>query len=81
LPLDDPLLKLENVIVTPHWSASTADVWAASGNAMADGLLRVARGQVPDNVINRDVLERSRFREKMARFAENQLVDEASVQQ
>jgi phosphoglycerate dehydrogenase-like enzyme len=71
LPLDDPLLDLDNVILTPHWSASTADVWRATGRAMAEGMLRAARGLVPENVVNPEVLDRPAFREKLARFAEN----------
>jgi phosphoglycerate dehydrogenase-like enzyme len=71
LPADDPLLKLDNVIVTPHWNASTTDVWQATGRAMAEGMLRVATGQAPDNVVNRDVLTRPGFQKKLQRFAEN----------
>jgi phosphoglycerate dehydrogenase-like enzyme len=71
LPLGDPLLGLDNVILTPHWLASTSDVWKATGRAIAEGLSRVARGEMPENVINRDVLERSGFCAKLARFAEN----------
>ena len=40
LPADESLLKLENVIVTPHWLCSTSDVWRATGQAMAQGMLR-----------------------------------------
>jgi phosphoglycerate dehydrogenase-like enzyme len=69
LPLGHPLLSLDNVIVTPHWNASTTDVWQATGRAMAEGMLRVASGQIPDNVVNREVLERGGFRKKLARFA------------
>lgn len=71
LPLDDPLLGLDNVLLTPHWSASTWDVWRATGRAMAEGMLRTARGLVPENVVNPEVLGRSVFREKLARFAAN----------
>lgn len=71
LPIGDPLLKLDNVIVTPHWNASTTDVWRATGEAMAKGMLRVATGQVPEHVVNREVLERPGFQTKLARFAEN----------
>jgi phosphoglycerate dehydrogenase-like enzyme len=71
LPLGDPLLALDNVILTPHWSASTSDVWLATGAAMAQGMLRTACGEVPENVVNAEVLERSRFREKLSRFRTN----------
>ena len=71
LPADDPLLALDNVIVTPHWLASTTDVWQATGRAMALGMLRAAQGLVPDDVVNTEVLERPGFRDKLARFSEN----------
>jgi phosphoglycerate dehydrogenase-like enzyme len=69
LPADDPLISLDNVILTPHWSASTSDVWQATGRAMAEGMLRASRGQVPDNVVNQEVLSRPVFQAKLARFA------------
>jgi phosphoglycerate dehydrogenase-like enzyme len=69
LPLDDPLLELDNVILTPHWLASTREVWDATGRTMAEGMLRAARGQVPDNVVNREVLDRPGFQAKLSRFA------------
>jgi phosphoglycerate dehydrogenase-like enzyme len=71
LPPDDPLLELDNVIVTPHWCASTTDVWRATARAMAEGMLRAACGRVPQDVVNREVLDRPGFRAKLARFAEN----------
>lgn len=69
LPADDPLIALDNVILTPHWSCSTADVWAATGAAMAEGMLRAARGMVPETVVNPEVLDRNEFRRKLERFA------------
>jgi phosphoglycerate dehydrogenase-like enzyme len=71
LGVDDPLLELEGVILTPHWSASTTDVFAATSRAMAEGMLRAARGDVPENVVNREVCCRAGFQAKLARFVEN----------
>lgn len=71
LPANHPLIALDNVILTPHWSASTRDVWQATGRAMIEGILRVARGEVPENVVNRDVLDRPGFKTKLAQFSEN----------
>lgn len=71
LPVSNPLTRLENVIVTPHWSASTRDVWEATGQAMVAGMLRVSRGELPDNVVNREVVDRPGFQAKLERFAEN----------
>ena len=41
------------------------------GRAMAEGMLRAARGEVPENVVNKEVLDRPAFKEKLGRFAEN----------
>jgi phosphoglycerate dehydrogenase-like enzyme len=71
LPAGDPLTALDNVILTPHWCASTSDVWRATGRAMAEGILRAACGDVPDNVVNAAVLDRPGFRAKLRRFAVN----------
>ncbi len=68
LPAEDPLTRLDNVILTPHWLASTTDVWRATGRAMAEGMLRAASGRVPEHVVNREVLDRPGFRAKLARF-------------
>jgi phosphoglycerate dehydrogenase-like enzyme len=69
LPADHPLIGLDNVILTPHWSASTLDVWQATGRAMVEGVLRASCGEVPDDVVNREVLDRADFQTKLARFA------------
>jgi phosphoglycerate dehydrogenase-like enzyme len=71
LPPDDPLIALDNVILTPHWSASSRDVWEHTGRAMVEGMLRAARGEMPENIVNRDVLERPAFQAKLKRFREN----------
>jgi phosphoglycerate dehydrogenase-like enzyme len=72
LSADDSLTRLDNVILTPHWLASTSDVWSATGRATAEGILRAARGEVPADVVNPEVLDHPAFREKLARFVENQ---------
>lgn len=72
LPADDPLIKLDNVILTPHFAPVTAEIWITGGRIMAANILKVARGQLPDNIINREVLDSPRFQSKLARFAENQ---------
>lgn len=66
LPAADPLVGLDNVILTPHWNASTTDVWRATGQAMASGMLRAAAGEVPEHVVNREVLDRPGFQAKLA---------------
>jgi phosphoglycerate dehydrogenase-like enzyme len=74
LPVDHPFISLDNVILTPHFAPATSDVWLSGGKQLANGMLQVARGQVPNNVVNKDVLERPGFQTKLARFAENQAI-------
>ncbi len=71
LPLDDPLLALDNVILTPHWLPATRDAARLAVLAMVEGMLRAATGLVPANVVNPAVLDRPGFRAKLARFRAN----------
>lgn len=69
LPTSDPLTQFENVILAPHWSCSTSDVWRSTGRAMAEGMVRAAHGELPDNIVNTEVVDRAGFRAKLGRFA------------
>lgn len=71
LPMDDPLLSLGNVILTPHWLPSTRDAARLTMSSISQGMLRAAQGLVPGNVVNPEVLDRPGFRTKLAGFARN----------
>jgi phosphoglycerate dehydrogenase-like enzyme len=72
LPLTSPLLTLDNVVLTPHWLPSTHRAARATRAVIIRNVLQVARGCVPHNVLNPEVLGRPGFRAKLARFAPNQ---------
>lgn len=74
LPVDDPLIRLDNVILTPHFAPATSDIWTAGGKQISRCMLQAARGEVPDKVVNKEVLERPGFQKKLARFLENRAV-------
>lgn len=74
LPADNPLVQLDNVILAPHLSCSTSDIWTATGRAMAEGMLRAAIGEVPDHVVNPAVLARPGFQAKLSGFSENRVI-------
>jgi phosphoglycerate dehydrogenase-like enzyme len=71
LPIADPLLELDNVILTPHWLPSTRQATRDTMTSVLQGMLRAAQGSVPDNVVNQVVLERPGFLRKLSRFAGN----------
>lgn len=71
LPLTNPLLELDNVILTPHWLPSTHRAARATRGVIIGNVLRVARGLVPQNVVNPEVLGRPGFRAKLSHFAAN----------
>jgi phosphoglycerate dehydrogenase-like enzyme len=69
LPADSPLITMDNVLLAPHALGWTDEL--VLGNSLADveGLVRLARGEAPDAVVNREVLERPGFRRKLAELA------------
>ena len=50
-PPDHPLIKLDNVVCTPHIGGSTVDAQLRIALTMADDLLRIARGEEPVNKV------------------------------
>ena len=69
LPLSSELLTLDNVILTPHWLCSTRQAGRATMADVIDGILRLARGHLPPNILNADVIDRPGFQHKLKRFA------------
>jgi phosphoglycerate dehydrogenase-like enzyme len=66
---DDQLLTLDNVILAPHALCWTDQCFAGNGAADIKAVLDVKNGLVPRGVVNRDVLDRAGFRQKLERFA------------
>jgi D-3-phosphoglycerate dehydrogenase len=69
-PIDpnDPLLNLENVILSPHGIGWTNEGFRDMGRMDCMGLIKVSQGEIPDHVVNKTVLEKKEFLEKLAQY-------------
>ncbi|CAM5299645.1 NAD(P)-dependent oxidoreductase [Streptomyces aurantiogriseus] len=54
--LDNPLLSMDNVVLSPHSLAWTDEMSAGNGGSAVRAVLDVATGRLPRFVVNRDVL-------------------------
>jgi phosphoglycerate dehydrogenase-like enzyme len=72
LPLDDPLIRLENVILTPHAISVTEELHRDYHRACVRSLLAVKAGRVPEHVVNPAVLGTPQLEEKLARLREEE---------
>lgn len=59
LPPDSPLLKLDNVVVTPHMAWVTAEASQRLRQMPVDNLISFFEGR-PTNVVNNEVVDRAR---------------------
>lgn len=48
---DNPLLKMDNVVATPHMAGTTWDTWARRANFSFENMERVRRGEAPEAVV------------------------------
>jgi glyoxylate reductase len=60
IPMDDPLLTLDNVIIAPHIASASVATRARMASVAADNLLAALRGDEPPNCVNRPALRRWR---------------------
>jgi len=70
-PVDpaDPILQLDNVILTPHAICWTDECFHGNGLSACRSIIDVAAGRAPSHVVNREVLDAPAFRQKLARCA------------
>ena len=68
---NDPLLKLNNIIVAPHALCWTDQCFAGNGAADVRAVLEVQHGRIPRGVVNREVLERARFKSKLETYGKH----------
>ncbi len=59
----NPLLHMENVLVTPHYCAMTAESLYNMGTTVAQGVLEVLEGRRPLYLVNPEIWEERRQRE------------------
>jgi phosphoglycerate dehydrogenase-like enzyme len=65
---DSPLAAMENVILTSHSIAWTEELFRDMGRIDCEGALAIFRGEVPDHVVNPQVLSQPKFLEKLASY-------------
>jgi D-3-phosphoglycerate dehydrogenase len=65
----DPLLGLDNVILSPHAVGLTDELLRLSGRSVSESVLAVARGEIPEHVLEPRALERPSTRERLAALA------------
>ncbi len=67
VPPDNPLLRLPNVIVTPHALCWTDECFRENGRSAIRSLLAIARGEIPAvGVVNRAAIDHPRFARLLA---------------
>jgi glyoxylate reductase len=55
-PIDNPLLNLDNIVVAPHISSASYETRSRMAEMVAENLVSFFDGEVPPNLVNREVL-------------------------
>ena len=55
---DSPLLALDNVVLTPHLAGLSSDALLASGKMIAENIIATFSSEIPQNIVNRDLIEK-----------------------
>ncbi|NWF86945.1 D-glycerate dehydrogenase [Candidatus Bathyarchaeota archaeon] len=56
-PIDNPLLKLDNVVVAPHISSASYETRSKMAEMVAENLVEFFDGRKPPNLVNPDVMK------------------------
>lgn len=58
---DDPLLKLENIVITPHYASYTEEAYAEMRRKVVEAVAAALRGEFPRVVVNPEVRPTARL--------------------
>jgi glyoxylate reductase len=56
-PMDNPLLKLDNIVVAPHISSASFETRSRMAEMVAENLIAFFEGKKPPNLVNPDVMK------------------------
>jgi phosphoglycerate dehydrogenase-like enzyme len=65
LAADHPLLQLDNVTLNPHAIIWNDECFYGNGSSACRAIASVAKGEVPEFVINRAVIDTQRFKDRL----------------
>lgn len=65
----DPILELDNVLLTPHALAITDEMVQSCNELTLAAALAVMRGELPDSVINRPVLDSPKLQARLKAYS------------
>ncbi len=68
--VDDPILKLDNVILTPHALCWTDQCFAGIGASDVDQVLMIKNGQIPPHLVDESVASSPTFQARLKAFAD-----------
>jgi len=58
IPVDDPLLSLDNVVLTPHIGSASVATRARMAEMAVESVLQALRGEMPSNCVNAEAFSR-----------------------
>ena len=62
---DDPILELDNVLLTPHALSESDQMQSGIGNSVLASVLAVISGEMPQYIVNRQVVDETAFKKKL----------------
>jgi len=65
VPAGEPILKLDNVLLTPHTLCWSDECFRKMGESAVNSVLTILKGEVPPYVVNREVLAKPAMKAKL----------------
>ncbi|MEM2691085.1 MAG: NAD(P)-dependent oxidoreductase, partial [Candidatus Bathyarchaeia archaeon] len=56
-PMDNPLLKLDNIVVAPHIASASYETRSKMAEMVAENLVAFFEGRQPPNLVNPEVIK------------------------